>query len=152
MRYMHKLFPLVCACLLALAACSPTPTIPPSDKPTEAVSVTQAPAIPAATATLTVGIEASPTQFSEPVIVQPLFLQILSPQDEETVSNPQIDVIGLAPVGAVISVNEDILIVGVDGQFKSIVALEEGLNLIEIVASDASGDETYLELTVAYEP
>jgi hypothetical protein len=61
------------------------------------------------------------------------------------------EIVGQAPAGAVVSINDDILIVGSDGQFKSTVSLEEGPNVIEIIASDASGNEAYLLLSVFYE-
>jgi hypothetical protein len=81
-----------------------------------------------------------------------LWLQILSPSDEAVVDAPQVDVSGSAPAGTVISINDDILIVGADLQFKSTVSLEEGPNLIEIIASDENGNETSALLTVTYEP
>ena len=92
-----------------------------------------------------------PTQTSAPE-TSGLWLQILAPLDETVVDTPQIDVIGSAPAGAVISVNEEILIVGTNQQFTIPVSLEEGPNLIEIVASDENGNETSALLTVTYEP
>jgi hypothetical protein len=59
---------------------------------------------------------------------------------------------GSAPAGTVISVNDLILIVGIDGQFTATVPLEEGLNLIEVVASNEKGNELSALLTVTYEP
>jgi hypothetical protein len=117
--------------LLLIVACSlPTPTA--------------APAFPA-----------SPVpQENTPTIVRAgtLWLQVLSPLDGVVVNTPQVDVIGLAPAGTVLSINDDILIVGADGQFKTTLSLEEGPNLIEIVASDEAGNQTSLILTVVYEP
>jgi hypothetical protein len=116
--------------LLLIVACSlPTPTA--------------APAFPA-----------SPVpQENTPTIVRAgtLWLQVLSPLDGVVVNTPQVDVIGLAPAGTVLSINDDILI-GADGQFKTTLSLEEGPNLIEIVASDEAGNQTSLILTVVYEP
>jgi len=65
---------------------------------------------------------------------------------------PQVDMTGSAPAGTVISVNDLILIVGIDGQFTMTVPLEEGSNLIEVVASDEQGNELSALLTVTYEP
>jgi hypothetical protein len=59
---------------------------------------------------------------------------------------------GSAPAGAVITVNDDILIVGNDQQFKTTISLDEGPNLIEIIASDDNGNEMPILLTVTYEP
>jgi hypothetical protein len=42
--------------------------------------------------------------------------------------------------------------VGADGQFKTTLPLEEGPNLIEIIASDESGNEASALLTITYEP
>jgi putative hemolysin len=94
---------------------------------------------------------ASGTPPTEAVQV-PVILEIVAPQDGAVVDSPQIDVTGNASPGAVVSVNDDILIAGPDGTFKWPVTLEEGPNLIEIVASNATGAEATLELTVIYEP
>jgi hypothetical protein len=81
-----------------------------------------------------------------------LWLQVLSPQDEAIVNTSQVEVIGSAPARAVVSVNDDIFLNGDDQQFKTTVSLEEGPNLIEILASDENGNEASLILTVTYEP
>ena len=81
-----------------------------------------------------------------------LWLQVLSPQDEAVVNTSQVDVTGAAPAGSVVSVNDDIFLVGDDQQFKTTLSLDEGPNLIEILASDENGNETSLLLTVTYEP
>lgn len=155
MLSIQKLVILILAAILLLAACSPTPTAVPvtvPNNPTEIVSPPQATAIPP------VIIQASPTavsqstQTNEPVVAQPLSVHVTSPLDGDIVNTSQVDVIGSAPAGAIVSVNDDILIVGDGQQFKSTVTLDEGPNLIEIIASDDSGNETYLELIVTYEP
>ncbi|HEY2980426.1 MAG TPA: hypothetical protein VGJ22_04535 [Anaerolineales bacterium] len=81
-----------------------------------------------------------------------IWLQILSPQDGMTVNTQQIEVNGLTMAGAVVTVGDDILLVGEDGKFKVTVVLDEGPNLVEIVASDWSGNEISQLLTVIYEP
>jgi hypothetical protein len=75
-----------------------------------------------------------------------------TPQDNSTVNTAQIEVTGVASPGAVVTVNEIILIAGADGKFSTTVSLDQGPNLIEVVASDDSGSETSVELTVTYEP
>ncbi|MEW5940320.1 MAG: hypothetical protein AB1750_11695 [Chloroflexota bacterium] len=135
------------ACLLfSLAACvPPTPAPAPGGSPV------------AATATLAanpVVTEAAP-ETAAPIPVfspAPSFIQILSPLDGSVVNTQQVEIVGAAPVGAVVSVNDAILIVGADGQFKAVVALEEGPNVIEIIASLASGEQTYLLFSLFYEP
>jgi hypothetical protein len=130
--------------LIVLVACSPTPTaIPPStDSPIET-----APALPPATQTMIV----MPTLTGTPE-TSDLWLQVLSPLDEAVVNAPQVEVFGSASAGAVLSINDDILIVGADSQFKITVTLEDGPNLIEVVASDENGNELSVLLTVTYEP
>lgn len=98
---------------------------------------------------------AQPGQVSDnpiPTTSQILFLTILQPLDEAVTSTGQVEVIGMAPPDTVITVNDEILIVGLEQEFKVSILLEEGPNLIEIVASDANGNETSQFLTVFYEP
>jgi len=104
--------------------------------------------------------EVIPTTINQPtstVITQPdtaetLWLRVLSPPDEAVVNTPQVVIVGSAPAGAVLSVNDDILLVGDDQHFKTTISLDEGPNLIEIIASDNNGSETSIILAVTYEP
>ena len=140
--------------ILGLGACTPTPTAAPalpspeSNELTAVLSATaesqnDAPTIPVqSTETIAPATEAGGT----------LTLHVLAPQDNSVVNASQVEVVGLASAGAVVSVNDDILIVGADGQFKSMLSLEEGPNLVEIVASDENGNEISQILTVSYEP
>jgi hypothetical protein len=139
--------------ILILIGCGPTPTVVPSSHATtpnspSVISPTPVPqdVIP------TVIIQPTQTVVSAPVTSGSLWLQVLSPQDEAVINTPQVDVIGAAPAGTVVSINEEILIVGDDQQFKITVSLDEGPNLIEILASDENGNEMSLFLTVTYEP
>jgi putative hemolysin len=91
---------------------------------------------------------AAPTAASQ----VPVALQVVAPQDGEILNTPQLEVQGLASPGAVVTVNDDILLVGPDGKFQSLVTLEQGPNLVEIVASNDSGAEANVELTVIFEP
>ena len=80
-----------------------------------------------------------------------LWLRLTSPKDGEIVTRDVIDVNGQAPEGTVISLNEEILVVAGDEQFTIPIKLDEGPNVIELVASDLNGDEIALVLTVVYE-
>ncbi|MGE5071887.1 MAG: hypothetical protein ACM3MF_00525, partial [Anaerolineae bacterium] len=73
-------------------------------------------------------------------------------QDNAVVNTPQVIVSGVSSAGAVVSVNDDILVADAAGKFQDTVTLTEGLNLLEIVASDTTGTEISAELTVTYEP
>jgi len=151
----EKLFLLTLAVIAVLSACGPTtPTVIPgnlSNNPTQRVIPTAAPQ----------GSPVNPTSGAAPIVeTSPtvesttgnLQLQVTSPQDGDTVTTSQVDVIGFASAGSVVSVNDDILVVGDDQQFRSTISLDEGPNLIEVVASDDSGNETSVILTVTYEP
>jgi len=139
--------------ILTVTACSPTPTVVPlsptfpADNPA-VIPATAAPqaSLPTATIQLPLGITDTPPAS------QTLWLQILSPQEEAVINTPQVDVIGSAPVGAVVSINDEILVVGDDQQFQTTVSLDEGPNLIEIIASDEDGNEMPVLLTITYEP
>jgi glucodextranase-like protein len=143
----------VAAALLIATACSPIPTtIPglPAVNATDANSANPQSQLNPSTPDL----DLPPTQGvqGQPPASGPVTIQITSPQDGATVNTPQVQVTGVSSPGAVVTVNDDILIAGPDGKFDSTVSLEDGLNLIEIVASNDSGSETSLELTVTYEP
>jgi len=91
-----------------------------------------------------------PTDADAPIPVD--FLQVLSPADSSVVNVPQVTVSGTASPGAVVSINDDILIVGADGMFELTVTLVEGPNLIEVIASTTSGSEASVDLVVTYQP
>jgi putative hemolysin len=84
--------------------------------------------------------------------VQPVMLQVLLPQDGSLVDLQECQVTGTSTPSAIVSVNDQILIAGADGTFHTTVMLEPGVNLIEVVASNAAGSEAYVDLTVTYEP
>ncbi len=87
-----------------------------------------------------------------PAASGPLLLRVLSPQDGAVVGTAQIQVNGLATPGEVVTVNDNIILVGADGQFQTTVSLDQGPNLIEVIASNNTGNETNVELTVTYQP
>jgi len=79
-------------------------------------------------------------------------IYLLSPQEDEIVADPWVDVAGTAPVETVITLNEEIAVAGADGMFYARVPLEEGLNEIQCVASDLDGNEVAFSFLVVYEP
>jgi hypothetical protein len=81
-----------------------------------------------------------------------LTVKLIEPQDGDTVDTDVVTVKGEAPPETVVSVNDDILVVGADGKFESDVALEEGPNVVEIVASDLDGNEVTFVVPVTYQP
>ncbi len=94
----------------------------------------------------------TPANQPAPAASGPLLLRVLSPQDGATVGTAQIQVTGLATPGEVVTVNDNIILVGADGQFQTTVSLDQGPNLIEVIASNNTGNETSVELTVTYQP
>lgn len=83
---------------------------------------------------------------------EPLALQVLVPQDGSLVTSAQNQLAGTTAPNAVVTVNDEILIAGPDGAFQTTVVLEEGVNLIQVVASDAYGREAFINLAVTYQP
>ena len=85
-----------------------------------------------------------------------LLLQITQPIDGAQVSTRDILVSGKTIPGAVVSVSIDdtVEIANVDqnGNFSVTVNLEEGPNLIEVVASDQLGNEKSSSIAVIYVP
>lgn len=51
-----------------------------------------------------------------------------------------------------VSVNGDLVEVDATGKFQTAVTLDEGPNIIEVVASDENGNELGVILSVIYEP
>jgi len=142
--------------LFLITACGPTPTVVPLSAPASTNSpvpsmVASQVALPTAVIP-TVMLQPTATAASAPATSESLWLQVLSPLDNAVVNSSQVDVTGSAPAGAVISVNDEILIAGADQQFITTVTLDEGPNLIEVIASDENGNEMSVLLTVTYEP
>lgn len=142
--------------LFVLAACSPLRTetpIPPVTAPTIAAATSsEAATQPSSAAPATQPAQATNTALPAATSPGPVGLQINTPADGAIVNAPQVTVAGSASPGAVVTVNDDIIVVGPDGQFLDNVALSEGPNVIEVIASNTSGSEESVELTVTYEP
>jgi hypothetical protein len=81
-----------------------------------------------------------------------LWVRILSPQDGDTFDDPAITVSGQAPLDTVLSIGDAILYTDTGTDFSYPLQLQEGANLIEIVASNSAGAELDIILTVYYEP
>ncbi len=114
-----------------------TPSVPPTATATAtSIPPTPTPAPPAATADA----------------VGAFFLDILEPVDgEAVVTTATFEVAGRTSIDALVSVNDTFIDVAVDGTFRATVTLEEGPNIIEVVASTAEGDESSIVLVIIYE-
>lgn len=143
-------FALILIPLLALIICSvgcaEEETKPsPAPTPTVALSIT-----PATTQT------PSATPTPAPTTAMALFLEITQPTDGAQVSTSAVLVTGKTIPDAVVSASVDdiVAIADVDqnGNFSVTVNLEEGPNLIEVVASDLQGNEKSSTIAVIYVP
>ena len=142
---------LIAAAALALAAagCSggdatATPT------PTSAPTATAPPPTPTAAAAPTPS--PTPTAALTPGEDERLFIEITEPADESVVSMDTVAVRGTTTADAVVSVNGAVVEVDAQGSFEAIVTLEEGPNLIEVVASDLTGAGESIDIVVVYIP
>jgi len=139
-----------CAEKEATPTSSPAPTLTPTQQPSPTVTSTPVPT-PKSTSTATTTPTLPPT--TTPTA---LFLVITQPTDGAQVSASNIGITGKTIPGAVVSVSIndeiEIVIAGQDGKFTIAVALEEGPNLIEVVASDQQGNEKFATVTVIYIP
>lgn len=79
-------------------------------------------------------------------------LTITSFKDGDIVSVAKLAVKGLTAPNAEVSVNTTDLKANAKGSFSINLTLEEGDNAIEVVASDADGNNTSWEATVTYTP
>ena len=120
---MKKYLPLVLLVFAALACSLPARTQPAASNPTPDGSQPM-PGDSVSTASPASGATGSGS----------MSLRIVSPLDGTVVNTSIVE------------------IVGADGVFKHIVTLEEGPNVIEILASDASGNESFFLLAIFYEP
>ena len=98
---------------------------PSSDTPPEAVSIPPS--------------DTLPTDF---------YLEVTQPTDNIIFSLDAIEVTGRTSPGAVVSVNDEITMADTQGIFTITITLEEGPNIIEIIASDEAGNEATTSLTV----
>ena len=64
----------------------------------------------------------------------------------------KLTVVDRTRVDAAVSVNDNLVEPDLEGRFRQVVDLEVGANVIEIVVSNASGEQKGLVLTVIYLP
>ncbi len=139
------------------SASSNPPTLEATLAPTAAPTATLAPA-PTAVPTAVPSGTAPPaaTQTPSPTLIateSEFFLQLIEPEGEEVITEEQtIDVVGRTRVDAVVTVNDTLTEPDSDGLFMASVDLEEGPNVIEVIASVASGEQEELIQVVIYVP
>ncbi|MFC2027920.1 DUF4382 domain-containing protein [Chloroflexota bacterium] len=81
------------------------------------------------------------------------FLEIVSPESSEVIVDiGSITISGNTTADAVVSVNDSFVEVDLEGAFETIIQLEDGVNLIEVVASLASGEQFDQVIAIIYSP
>ncbi|MCI0793139.1 MAG: hypothetical protein J4O03_06690 [Chloroflexi bacterium] len=142
--------------VLGIIACGQDPTpLPPAVSPTAvsastatvaptATSVpvpdTPSPTEPAATATPQSAPTTAPTPVPSPTpTAPPLPLDLLSPRDGSILEVAAVRVLGNTQIGAVATINGAPVEIEADGRFQRDLALEVGLNTINVVVTDRLG-------------
>ena len=130
-------------------AIPPTPTSTPRPSPTPIVVVILPTPTPIPTPTPRPAPTPTPTATSVPQSEE-LFLEITSPQDNIVVTSAAIAAVGRASPDATVTLNGRLAEMDVAGNFSILFSLDEGINLIEVIASDLVGEVLTRVLTVIY--
>lgn len=75
-------------------------------------------------------------------------LVVSQPQDNSITDSDRIEVKGRTNPGATVSIKEEMAIADEEGNFVITVALDEGLNIIEVFSSDEAKNEAEVTLIV----
>lgn len=122
--------------VIGTPSASPLPAQPTLPPPT--ITVFEAPP--------TLAVETTPTPASDfPLAVE-------TPLDGETLRASPWLVIGRTQPGALVSVNDVVGFANEEGRFALAIALQEGVNVLEILASNTAGEQVFRILTVVYQP
>ena len=130
---------------------NPTVRLPPvGDPPTATPLPTDTP-LPPPTIIIpepppTLGPEPTPTASSTFTIT------VETPRDGETLRFSPVLVIGQTQPDALVSVNDSVGFANAEGRFSLSLPLQEGPNVLEVIASNAAGEQVFVILTVLYQP
>jgi hypothetical protein len=130
-------------------AISPTDTLPaelPTSTPLPAQATVPPPTIIVLEPPPTLPIAPTPT----PASVFPLTIE--TPRDGETLHASPWLVIGQTQSNALVSINDVVGFANAEGRFGLSVALQEGVNVLEVIASNTAGEQVFVILTVVYQP
>ena len=97
----------------------------------------------------------APTTVENPIDdpTEDLFLEIITPEEDVSfVGDPIFMVSARTRLDAAVSVNDDLVDLNEEGLLEALVVLEEGPNIIEVVASVDTGEEVSAVLTIFYLP
>ncbi len=87
-----------------------------------------------------------------PTLKPEFSLTVTQPTDESIINVDKVAVIGITTAGAMVSINGELAEVDAEGNFTMMVVLEEGPNIIEVIASDLEGNEESHTLVIVYVP
>lgn len=75
-------------------------------------------------------------------------LTVTQPLDNTVTSERTVQVKGRTRPQAVVSVSNEIVVAGADGNFAATITLDDGVNIIEVLASDEAGNQASVTLVV----
>jgi hypothetical protein len=79
------------------------------------------------------------------------FLELDSPGVREAVvTDPSLTIEGRTRIDAFVTVNEHVVEPNIEGRFRQVVELVPGLNIIEVIASTAGGEQKSVVLGIGY--
>jgi Glucodextranase, domain B len=79
-------------------------------------------------------------------------MTLTTPRDGETTNTSPLLVSGVTAPGAIVSVNDVVGVANVEGRFDLMVALQAGPNVLEVIASQANGQQAFMIVTAMYQP
>ncbi len=89
-----------------------------------------------------------------PTPLPSIFLTVDKPKDEEVVTNKVLVISGKTAVNAIVTIvtdtSEDVINPSGNGDFSTTATLDEGQNIIEIIAIAPNGESQRLKRTVTY--
>lgn len=104
-------------------------------------------------AACSLGTSSSASPSATPLVLSsgPFTLTINSPADLSVVNQSQVDLRGKVSSAAVLTVNDNTYLLE-KGTFSEPIQLQEGINAVQIVASDMDGNEVDIILSITYQP
>jgi hypothetical protein len=87
-----------------------------------------------------------------PTPAAPFPLTVTVPRDGETTNTSPLLVSGVTAPSAIVSVNDVVSVANVEGRFDLLVPLQAGPNVLEVIASQADGQQAFAIVTVMYQP
>ena len=98
-----------------------------------------------------IGPVTSPTEELPQATLSDIFLTVDQPVDGDIVNVSEVILTGSTDAGAVVSANGEIAIVDARGNFAVAIILEDGPNIIEVIASDEEGNVARVSLVITLE-